>query len=140
MNGGKLITYSIILLISFIAEIFMFFRSQVFIREFVLFWIFFLAAIILLLGVGRNRRWAAPWITVYFALNILNFIYLNSNTIERHATLFIAALIVSVIGLLVALGSIPSKRHTPKPEIVKLEKKAAKSKKIAAKKKKKINK
>jgi len=120
MSGGKLITFSIILLVNFIIEILFTFKSHIFIREFILFWIFFIAAIVLLTGL--NKRWSAPWFTVFFSLQLLNFIYLYNNLVSRHTFLFIIALFFSALGLLISAASIKKaaekKKNIPKTEIV----------------------
>jgi len=135
MSGGKVIGYSIVLLITFIIEIFLSFRSTIFVREFIIFWIFFIAAIILLFGMGINARWAGALFTVFFALNIINFIHLNNNTLESQTLLFLIALIFSVIGLLVSVFSIPhSRKRVPRPEVVDIKPKKTAAKKTTKKK------
>jgi len=119
MSGGKLITFSIILLVNFIIEIFFTFNSHIFIREFILFWIFFIASVVLLFGIGANAKWSAPWFAVFFSLQLLNFIYLYNNLVNMHNIIFIAALFFSALGLLIAAAFIKRKiKKVPKTEIV----------------------
>ena len=106
MSGGKLIAFSIILFVNFIIEIFFTFKSSIFIREFILFWIFFFASIILLFGISSKSRWAYPGFAVFFALQFLNFIYLYYNLTGKHNILPLIALFFSSVGFLIAVYSI----------------------------------
>ncbi|MBI4149656.1 hypothetical protein HY491_04360 [Candidatus Woesearchaeota archaeon] len=119
MSWGKFATLSVILLLGFISMIKFVFSSSIFIREFLLFGVLLIVAVILLTGVAANKSWAYGWFILFFAFMMLNMLYVYTHA-SRSFFFLIGALVVNFIGFLVAMtGTSPRmEKQQPKVEVV----------------------
>ena len=102
MRGGKLFTYSIIYLINFLVLIlFTFNPDNIFLKELFFIAVTLLLAFIILIGTFREAKWANSLSAFFFAINLLNVIYLYFHI---KAYLLILLLVINIIGFLLSLG------------------------------------
>jgi len=119
---------------------------NIFIFECLLLLVFLLAALILMIGVHFNGRWAWSGLLIFFELNLINQLFLYTRTFVFMD--FVLPMMVSVLGFLIALIKLGPKEEefeeyepgteetAEEPEVVEAkvegEKKAESDKKVKA--------
>src|SRR3989338_2073147 len=106
MTWGKIITNVIVLLVTLVLLVKFFFDSHIFIRDFLLFWIFVLAAITSISAAALKKKWSWPLLTILYAIMIINFIYLYFNAVYKSLFWYLTAVFFAIIGFLVSTASI----------------------------------
>lgn len=138
MGSGKILTHVIILFATLTLLIKLFFNSQIFIREFILFFIFSFIAIISIGALSFSKRWSHPLLTILYALIIINFVYIYFNTLNKSLFWFLVAGLFSVIGFLVSVSSIEKPKKNKKVQVIDLPKEKKKAKTAKPPRKRKV--
>ena len=124
MGGFKFTTFVmyVILLVTFLGLINMIFGLHrfAFIAEFLILLGLFLVALISVIGINTDSRWAWILLKIFFIFVFLDMIFINSITTARNPY-FLHLLVVAGVGFFISFFSIPKKAEEAE------EKKATKS-------------
>jgi len=105
MGAGKLLTTLVILVINFLLMIFLEKKLEsLYTLELVIIVIGMLLALILLIGIAMESRWAWPFGTIFFSLSLANAVFLFWNVGAWLS--FVLMLLFNVFGLLMSVLSI----------------------------------
>ena len=105
MGAGRLFTMLVVLILSFIGMIFLETKMERFFAlELVIIVVGVLLAIIALLGMASESRWAYPFTTILFALLLANTIFLF--VITDAIGTFLIMLVLNLFGFLMSVLSI----------------------------------
>lgn len=105
MGMGRMFTVLAVLVLSFVGAIFLESKMEQYAAlELAVIVVGILLAVIALIGISSDSRWAWPFATILFSLLLANLLFLHVN-VGAFLT-FVLLLIVNVFGMLIAILSI----------------------------------